>query len=132
MRGLKNLLDKLTLAIVKDRRGPQQIRSALLSAAKVRAVAAAAIGVIDRAPARDERRVRRIPLLRGKARHTAASLRKSGDRPERYTGNDKSFSHVHQASTGGSVNIARESTSTAAFKPSSIDASASSCSMLIT
>ena len=40
--------------------------------------------------------------------------------------------HVHHASTGGSVRIARDSTSIAACSPSSIDASASSCSMLMT
>ena len=40
--------------------------------------------------------------------------------------------YVHHAWTGGSVRITRDSRSTAARSPSSTDASASSCSMLIT
>ena len=40
--------------------------------------------------------------------------------------------YVHHASTGGSVRITRLRRSTAARSPSSTDASASSCSMLIT
>ena len=111
---------------------------------QVGTVTTPAVGVVNRAAARDDLRRIRIALLRRKAGDPAPRLRpethagsqhkKEHDGDLRLATSDLRLAthHVHHASTAGSVRIARDSTSIAAFSPSSIEASASSCSMLIT
>ena len=72
---LQDRLYQLTFAIVQHGRRSQQIRTALLTAAKIGAMAAPAVGVVDRTAPRDDRGVCRIPLLRGKTGDASTPLR---------------------------------------------------------
>jgi hypothetical protein len=82
VRPLQDWLNQFTFAIIQDNRCAQQIGTSLLAAAKVGAVAPATFRIVNRSAARDDRRVRRVTLLRRKARDTSAPLAECGRRAE--------------------------------------------------
>ena len=75
MRCLKHLLYELAFTIVQYWGRAQQIRAPLLATAEIGAVTTAAVGVVNRAAARDDGRVGGVALLRGKTRDTTTPLR---------------------------------------------------------